>query len=149
MGILWCQVKYCYDFFFLNDFLGLHVWHHMKSKKRKEFKWTVYLPTAAFYFPYIFQTNDFCLLILTGDLYMVPFVLLKGASTPPLHERFTIRTVPSIRALNTNLYWENRSLSSSGMTPAVVIGNPLLPKAVTKRWKWGDIPNSERVRIKQ
>lgn len=77
---------------------------------------------------------------------MVPFVLLKGASTPPLHERFTIRTVPSLKSLNTNLYWENRSLSSSGMTPAVVVGNPLLPQSVTKRWKWGDLPNSERVR---
>ena len=81
-----------------------------------------------------------------GDLYLVPFSVLKGASsTECLQDRFNLRVVPSLRALNTNRYWEQRATSNSGMVPAVVVANPELPASVTERWGWGALPNAEQV----
>ncbi|XP_071789683.1 tetratricopeptide repeat protein 28-like isoform X3 [Asterias amurensis] len=84
-------------------------------------------------------------LVLEGDLYLVPFSVLKGASsTECLQDRFNLRVVPSLRALNTNRYWEQRATSNSGMVPAVVVANPELPASVTERWGWGALPNAEQ-----
>lgn len=39
-------------------------------------------------------------LVLEGELYLIPFALLKGSSSNEyLYERFTLIAVPSIRAL--------------------------------------------------
>ncbi|XP_038059713.1 tetratricopeptide repeat protein 28-like isoform X2 [Patiria miniata] len=84
-------------------------------------------------------------LVLEGDLYLVPFPVLKGTSmTECLQERFNLRVVPSLRALNTNRYWEQRATSNSGMVPAVVVANPEMPLSVTERWGWGNLPNAEQ-----
>ncbi|XP_071501098.1 tetratricopeptide repeat protein 28-like [Diadema antillarum] len=84
-------------------------------------------------------------LVLEGDLYLVPFAILKGgSSTESLHERFNIRMVPSLRALNLNLYWEQRTPSSSGMQPALVVANPKLPPSVVGKWGWNGMAGSEQ-----
>ena len=81
-----------------------------------------------------------------GDLYLVPFAVLKGASSVEcLHERFNLRILPSLKALTANLYWEKRSLSNSGLVPALVVANPKMPQPVMDKWGWGDLPNAEQV----
>lgn len=42
-------------------------------------------------------------LVLEGELYLVPFALLKGsASNEYLYERFTLIAVPALRSLGTH-----------------------------------------------
>ena len=82
-------------------------------------------------------------LVLQGDLYLVPFALLKGSQAAPcLFERFSLLVVPSIRALETNQLISNRY--NPECTGAVVIGNPKLPPCVTARWQWGALPGAEQ-----
>ncbi|XP_022086210.1 tetratricopeptide repeat protein 28-like isoform X4 [Acanthaster planci] len=84
-------------------------------------------------------------LVLEGDLYLVPFPVLKGAlMTECLQDRFNLRVVPSLRTLNTNRYWEQRTTSHSGMVPAVIVANPEMPLSITERWGWGNLPNAEQ-----
>eukprot|EP00057_Strongylocentrotus_purpuratus_P029870 XP_780072.4 PREDICTED: tetratricopeptide repeat protein 28 [Strongylocentrotus purpuratus] len=84
-------------------------------------------------------------LVLEGDLYLVPFSILKGgSSTESFHERFNVRMVPSLRALNLNMYWEQRSPTSSGMQPALVVANPKLPTSVIDKWGWSGMAGSEQ-----
>ncbi|XP_063965806.1 tetratricopeptide repeat protein 28-like isoform X1 [Lytechinus pictus] len=84
-------------------------------------------------------------LVLEGDLYLVPFSILKGgSSTESFHERFNVRMVPSLRALNLNLYWEQRTPTSSGMQPALIVANPKLPSSVIDKWGWSGMAGSEQ-----
>ncbi|RZF33680.1 hypothetical protein LSTR_LSTR007058 [Laodelphax striatellus] len=93
------------------------------------------------------------LLVLEGDLYLVPFPVLKPMSTNDtpseyLSERFSLLVVPSLTSLKAN----QKSRSSGGgkgsqeqsnMT-ALVVGNPRLPSTVTEQWGWSDIPHAEQ-----
>lgn len=92
------------------------------------------------------------LLVLEGDLYLVPFPVLKPPSTNDtpseyLSERFSLLVVPSLTSLKANQ--KSRS-SGSGKTPeqgnmtALVVGNPRLPSTVTEQWGWTDIPHAEQ-----
>lgn len=84
------------------------------------------------------------MLVLEGDLYLVPFPVLKGAnSNDYLCERFSLLVVPSISALKVNQRSKN-SKPSGEQTSALVIGNPKLPSTVTEQWGWGDIPYAEQ-----
>lgn len=41
------------------------------------------------------------ILVLEGELYLIPFALLKGSSSNEfLYERFSLLAVPSLQALN-------------------------------------------------
>lgn len=93
------------------------------------------------------------LLVLEGDLYLVPFPVLKPPSTTNdacseyLSERFSLLVVPSLTSLRAN----QRSRSSgSGKTQdqssmtALVVGNPRLPSTITEQWGWNDIPHAEQ-----
>ncbi|KAK2494473.1 hypothetical protein MC885_010833 [Smutsia gigantea] len=87
------------------------------------------------------------ILVLEGELYLIPFALLKGSSSNEyLHERFALIAVPSIRALSpqakTHLR-RNPPAYSSSTSMAAVIGNPKLPAAVMDRWLWGPMPSAE------
>ncbi|XP_072839265.2 tetratricopeptide repeat protein 28 isoform X2 [Pogona vitticeps] len=86
-------------------------------------------------------------LVLEGELYLIPFALLKGSSSNEyLYERFCLIAVPSIRALNANTKTQaKKNLSSYGSSPsmAAVIGNPKLPPSVMDRWLWGPMPSAE------
>ncbi|KAM9100269.1 tetratricopeptide repeat protein 28 isoform 2-T2 [Sarcophilus harrisii] len=86
-------------------------------------------------------------LVLEGELYLIPFALLKGSSSNEyLYERFTLIAVPSIRALSPNsksLLRKSAPAFSSSTSMAAVIGNPKLPSAVMDRWLWGPVPSAE------
>ncbi|XP_018026521.1 tetratricopeptide repeat protein 28 isoform X3 [Hyalella azteca] len=84
------------------------------------------------------------LLVLEGDLYLVPFPVLKGAqSNDYLCEKYSLLVVPSISTLKVSQRAKNNKPNGE-QTNALVIGNPKLPSAVTEQWGWGDIPYAEQ-----
>ncbi|KAL8179961.1 UNVERIFIED_CONTAM: hypothetical protein K2H54_001066 [Gekko kuhli] len=86
-------------------------------------------------------------LVLEGELYLIPFALLKGSSSNEyLYERFSLIAVPSIQALNPNAKSQskkNSAVYSSSPSTAAVVGNPKLPSSVMDRWLWGPMPSAE------
>ncbi|XP_069475462.1 tetratricopeptide repeat protein 28 isoform X1 [Ambystoma mexicanum] len=86
-------------------------------------------------------------LVLEGELYLIPFALLKGSSSNEyLYERFSLIAVPSIRSLSPNsksLLRKNTPSYTSSTSMAAVIGNPKLPSSVMDRWLWGPMPSAE------
>ncbi|NXP36959.1 TTC28 protein, partial [Leiothrix lutea] len=87
------------------------------------------------------------ILVLEGELYLIPFALLKGSSSNEyLYERFSLIAVPSIQSLNPSSkshVRKNTPAYSSSTSMAAVIGNPKLPSAVMDRWLWGPMPSAE------
>ncbi|XP_062941769.1 tetratricopeptide repeat protein 28 [Cynocephalus volans] len=87
------------------------------------------------------------ILVLEGELYLIPFALLKGSSSNEyLYERFALIAVPSIRSLGLQSkphLRKNPPAYSSSTSMAAVIGNPKLPSAVMDRWLWGPMPSAE------
>ncbi|XP_029427963.1 tetratricopeptide repeat protein 28 isoform X2 [Rhinatrema bivittatum] len=86
-------------------------------------------------------------LVLEGELYLIPFALLKGSSSNEyLYERFSLIAIPSIRSLNPNAKChlrKNNAAYSMSTSMAAVIGNPVLPSSVMDRWLWGPMPSAE------
>lgn len=86
-------------------------------------------------------------LVLEGELYLIPFALLKGSSSNEyLYERFALIAVPSIRSLSPQSkshLRKNPPTYSSSTSMAAVVGNPKLPSAVMDRWLWGPMPSAE------
>ncbi|XP_055017627.1 tetratricopeptide repeat protein 28 isoform X1 [Boleophthalmus pectinirostris] len=86
-------------------------------------------------------------MVLEGELYLIPFALLKGSSSNEyLYERFSLIAVPSIHGLGTSLKSHCRRLGSApcgGVSMAAVVGNPRLPSPVMDRWLWGPMPSAE------
>eukprot|EP00069_Balaena_mysticetus_P012941 bmy_07991T0 len=86
-------------------------------------------------------------LVLEGELYLIPFALLKGSSSNEyLYERFALIAVPSIRSLGPQAkshLRKNPPAYSSSTSMAAVVGNPKLPSAVMDRWLWGPMPSAE------
>ncbi|OPJ74905.1 tetratricopeptide repeat protein 28 isoform C [Patagioenas fasciata monilis] len=87
------------------------------------------------------------ILVLEGELYLIPFALLKGSSSNEyLYERFSLIAVPSIQSLNPSSKSHARKTTPaycSSTSMAAVIGNPKLPSAVMDRWLWGPMPSAE------
>ena len=99
-------------------------------------------------------------LILDGDLYLVPFALLKPQSSNDyLCERFNLIVTPSLTSLRTDQKSRSRQAHSSNIsassvgdslgsmeqpTSALVIGNPKISSSVTEQWGWGDAPYSQQ-----
>lgn len=112
------------------------------------------------------------LLVLEGDLHLVPFPVLKpsggmtivsdsgsnnegnGISTEYMCERFSLLVVPSLTALRANQRSARAAMlaanknndgqqSPNNMT-ALVVGNPRLPSCITEQWGWGEIPYAEQ-----
>ncbi|XP_063219865.1 tetratricopeptide repeat protein 28 isoform X2 [Bacillus rossius redtenbacheri] len=107
------------------------------------------------------------LLVLEGELYLIPFPVLKangtvGESSEYLCERFSLLVVPSLTYLRSNQRVVHAagktasattvagadkfstSTSGSGSMCALVVGNPRLPCSVTEQWGWCDIPSAEQ-----
>ncbi|XP_017549177.1 tetratricopeptide repeat protein 28 isoform X1 [Pygocentrus nattereri] len=87
-------------------------------------------------------------LVLEGELYLIPFALLKGSSSNEyLYERFSLIAVPSIGSLGAAAKVHPRragpALCSGGSSMAAVVGNPRLPASVMDRWLWGPMPSAE------
>ena len=84
------------------------------------------------------------ILVLQGDLYLVPFSLLKNKQSAPfLYERYNLLVVPSIRSLQASQAISKHHRYSPDCTGAVVIGNPNLPNNVNNMWQWGPIVATE------
>ncbi|XP_076139979.1 tetratricopeptide repeat protein 28-like [Alosa pseudoharengus] len=87
-------------------------------------------------------------LVLEGELYLIPFALLKGScSNEYLYERFSLIAVPSIGGLTATSKGVSRRTGSGqitgGVSMAAVVGNPRLPSGVMDRWLWGPMPSAE------
>ncbi|XP_065205556.1 tetratricopeptide repeat protein 28 isoform X2 [Planococcus citri] len=89
------------------------------------------------------------LLVLEGDLYLVPFPVLRPAPSTDgiseyLSERFSLLVVPSLSSLKINQKLQRKSTAAETGMPALVVGNPKLPQSITERWGWADIPHAEQ-----
>uniref|UniRef100_A0A3Q2VQ03 Tetratricopeptide repeat protein 28 n=1 Tax=Haplochromis burtoni TaxID=8153 RepID=A0A3Q2VQ03_HAPBU len=86
-------------------------------------------------------------MVLEGELYLIPFALLKGSSSNEyLYERFSLIAVPSIHGLGTSAKAHSRRPGPApcgGVSMAAVVGNPRLPSPVMDRWLWGPMPSAE------
>ena len=85
------------------------------------------------------------LLVLEGDLYLVPFPVLRSSqgNSDYLCERFSLLAVPSISAMR--VAQRSKSLHpTSEQTTALVVGNPKLPSGVAEQWGWSDLPYAEQ-----
>ncbi|KAM8887186.1 tetratricopeptide repeat protein 28-like isoform 2-T2 [Spinachia spinachia] len=86
-------------------------------------------------------------MVLEGELYLIPFALLKGSSSNEyLYERFSLIAVPSILGLGSSAKAHSRRSASApcgGVSMAAVVGNPRLPSPVMDRWLWGPMPSAE------
>lgn len=86
------------------------------------------------------MSND-CL-CLVGDLYLVPFSVLKSSKNNQyLYERFGLIVCPSLTALSDSNTPARFSTGSSG---ALVIGNPHLPPSIKEQWHLRDLPSAEQ-----
>lgn len=84
-------------------------------------------------------------LVLEGDLYLVPFPVLKSYDAPDyLCERYSLIVVPSISALKSPPKPKNQKRSTNDINSALVVGNPRLPSAITEQWGWSDIMYAEQ-----
>ncbi|KAF8792165.1 tetratricopeptide repeat protein 28-like [Argiope bruennichi] len=86
------------------------------------------------------------LLVLDGDLYLVPFAILKNSSCDEyLCERFSLTVLPSISALKASQRSKIiRQNNSKDIASALVVGNPKIPAIVSEQWGWNDIPHAEQ-----
>ncbi|XP_042904367.1 tetratricopeptide repeat protein 28 [Parasteatoda tepidariorum] len=86
------------------------------------------------------------LLVLDGDLYLVPFAILKNGSCDEyLCERFSLTVLPSISALKASQRSKIvRRNNSKDISSALVVGNPKIPPIVSEQWGWNDIPQAEQ-----
>ncbi|XP_058473226.1 tetratricopeptide repeat protein 28 isoform X1 [Solea solea] len=87
------------------------------------------------------------ILVLEGELYLVPFALLKGSSSNEyLYERFSLISVPSLASLGAAVkpqHCRGPSLCTDGGSVAAVVGAPRLPPSVMDRWLWGPLPSAQ------
>ncbi|KAM9307256.1 tetratricopeptide repeat protein 28 [Pholidichthys leucotaenia] len=87
-------------------------------------------------------------LVLEGELYLIPFALLKGSSSNEyLYERFSLISVPSLASLRASIKPHPRRsgplLCPDGGSVAAVIGAPRLPPSIMDRWLWGPLPSAQ------
>ncbi|XP_054613623.1 tetratricopeptide repeat protein 28 isoform X2 [Dunckerocampus dactyliophorus] len=87
-------------------------------------------------------------LVLEGDLYLVPFALLKGSSSNEyLYEMFSLVCVPSLASLQGSMKprprLEGPLSCCDGGSVAAVVGAPRLPPGLMRRWLWGPLPSAQ------
>ena len=91
------------------------------------------------------HSNRDLVLVLHGDLYLVPFAVLKGSQASDcLYERFNLMVVPSLRALQNNQEVSKLNRLNPDATDTLVVGNPKLPPAVMEQWLWCNLPAAEQ-----
>ncbi|GAB1599212.1 tetratricopeptide repeat protein 28-like isoform X1 [Argonauta hians] len=88
--------------------------------------------------------NKNLVLVLQGDLYLVPFAMLRRSENNyHLFERFNLIIMPSITALQSSSHQSANGRPSIDSSGAIVIGNPKLSPAIQQQWQLKDIPGSE------
>jgi CHAT domain-containing protein len=89
-------------------------------------------------------------LVLEGDLYLVPFSMLRGSvgsgssaesTTEYLCERYSLLIAPSLTAIKTAKSI-NKNVKTDQPSSALIVGNPKMPSSVSEHWGWNDIPYS-------
>jgi CHAT domain-containing protein len=81
------------------------------------------------------------MLVLEGDLYLVPFAMLKAPDwTECLCEKYSLIVAPSLSS--TRVAKAKPSQSATPLSTSLVVGNPRLPSTVSEEWGWVDIPQS-------
>ena len=84
------------------------------------------------------------ILVLQGDLYLIPFsVLRKDQTMDYLFERFNLIVVPSLSSLQNNNKHDTHGRPVIDSSGAVVVGNPKLTPSIHQHWHLHDIPASE------
>ncbi len=88
-------------------------------------------------------------LVLQGDLYLVPFAILRRNQTAAaLCERYSLLVAPSIHTMRT-MQLQHQSSDHYKYDPddcclgALVVGNPRIPRSVTTAWQWQPLPVTE------
>ena len=90
------------------------------------------------------NSREDLVLVLQGDLYLVPFALLRP--TQPslcMYERFNLLVVPSVRALEASQNMAKHNQYNPDCSGTIVIGHPKIPASIAKQWDWGEIPTAE------
>ncbi|KAI4455030.1 rapsyn-related [Holotrichia oblita] len=89
------------------------------------------------------KTKRELILVLEGDLYLVPFPVLKSSqdNAEYLCERFSLLAVPNLSTLRMP---RSRKQDNEQSVKSLIVGNPKLPSAVTDHWGWRDIPQAEQ-----
>ena len=81
-------------------------------------------------------------LVLDGDLYLVPFPVLKGSHCADyLCERFNLLVSPSLTSTKTRY---PKTKAGEGEPSRLVVGNPAIPSSVSDHWGWADIQHAEQ-----
>lgn len=80
------------------------------------------------------------ILVLEGDLYLVPFPLLRSEHSEYLCERFSLLALPNLSSLR----MQRKNNSTEQTVRSLVVGNPHLPIAVTEQFGWRDVPQAEQ-----
>ncbi len=85
-------------------------------------------------------------LVLEGDLYLVPWAMLKSPHCPEtLSEKYNLLVAPSITAIKLA---KGKSKTSSTVEEqrekTLVVGNPKIPSSVSDQWGWSDIPHASQ-----
>ena len=84
-------------------------------------------------------------LVLEGDLYLVPFSVLKGTNcTDYLCERFSLLVSPSLTATKTRYSKPRPSSKEDPGSKTLIVGNPKIPSSVSEHWGWTDIIHAEQ-----
>ena len=87
-------------------------------------------------------------LVLEGDLYLVPFSMLRGSvgsgssaesTTEYLCERYSLLVAPSLTAIKTAKSI-NKNVKNDQPSSSLIVGNPKIPTSVSEHWGWNDIP---------
>ncbi|CAH1132763.1 unnamed protein product [Ceutorhynchus assimilis] len=83
------------------------------------------------------------ILVLEGDLYLVPFPVLRSANenSDYLCERFSLLVVPNLTSLKSG---RTRKQDTDQTVRSLIVGNPKLPLAITDHYGWKDIPQAEQ-----
>lgn len=81
------------------------------------------------------------ILILEGDLYLVPFSLLRSEQSDYLCERFSLIAAPNLTSLRLN---RARKFETEQTPRTLIIGNPKLPSVVTEQFGWRDVQQAEQ-----
>ncbi|XP_064620053.1 tetratricopeptide repeat protein 28-like isoform X2 [Lineus longissimus] len=88
--------------------------------------------------------NREVVLVLQGDLYLIPFPVLKGSQVGQcLYERFDLIAVPSLKAIQANQAHAKQSKLYPSPSGALVVGNPKLVPAIAHQWQWNSLPATE------
>lgn len=84
------------------------------------------------------------ILVLEGDLYLVPFPVLRSSNenSEYLCERFSLLVIPNIYALKSTRV--RKQQDSEQNIRSLIVGNPKLSTTLTEHWGWKDISQAEQ-----